>query len=459
MNKVIYCALATLVTGCASNSGVVPIGPATFMVSRQAATGFSGSGTLKADAFQEANQYCLSQNKKLQVVNTAEAQPPYIFGNFPKAEVQFKCLDANDQAPATSATENRVPSQKKTNDPVSWKSLGKSDDGEFFIDPNSIRKVDGLTYVWVKINFFKTQDKVQKYSSKGKIISAELENDVISCDSHTMAPVSIISKDANGGTIDIIDWDVKEWKFTSVPPGSTGDSVINAACSAQSGAPATGTAENSASAKLSSSGSGFIVSTSGYLLTNHHVANGCSNLKIRDSSKIEYDVTVIATDARNDLALLQTSTAVSLPAATFRANGSVEAGENVVALGYPLAGVLASEVNVSFGYVSATAGLADDTSKLQISAPVQPGNSGGPLLDQSGNLIGVVVAKLDAIKVAKAIGDIPQNINFAIKGEVAQVFLNAHKVKFKTATAAKKLENTDIANRGRAFTVLVECYK
>lgn len=224
-------------------------------------------------------------------------------------------------------------------------------------------------------------------------------------------------------------------------------------------APATSATENSASPKLSSTGSGFVVSTSGYLLTNHHVANGCSNLKIRDSSKIQHDVTVVATDARSDLALLQTSTALSLPAATFRANDSVEAGENVVALGYPLAGVLASEVNVTFGYVSATAGLADDTSKLQISAPVQPGNSGGPLLDQAGNLIGVVVAKLDAIKVATAIGDIPQNINFAVKGEIAQVFLKAHKVKFKTAATTRKLENTDIASRGRAFTVLVECYK
>ena len=78
MKKVLYSALVILVTGCASNSGVVPIGPDTFMVSRQAATGFSGSGTLKAEAFQEANQYCLSQKKKLQVVHTAEAQPPYV---------------------------------------------------------------------------------------------------------------------------------------------------------------------------------------------------------------------------------------------------------------------------------------------------------------------------------------------------------------------------------------------
>jgi hypothetical protein len=66
------------------------------MVSRQAATGFSGSGTLKAEAFKEANEYCMAQQKKMQVVNTSEAQPPYVLGNFPKAEVQFMCLDATD---------------------------------------------------------------------------------------------------------------------------------------------------------------------------------------------------------------------------------------------------------------------------------------------------------------------------------------------------------------------------
>lgn len=82
--------------GCASNSGVVPIGKDTYMVSRQAATGFSGSGTLKAEALQEASKYCEKQGKKLQVVSTSEAQPPYILANFPKAEIQFMCLDAND---------------------------------------------------------------------------------------------------------------------------------------------------------------------------------------------------------------------------------------------------------------------------------------------------------------------------------------------------------------------------
>lgn len=95
MKKCLLLGLA-IISGCASNSGVIPIGTDTFMVTRQAATGFSGSGTLKAEAFQEANAYCMGQGKALQVVNTQEAQPPFVFGNYPKAEVQFMCLNAGD---------------------------------------------------------------------------------------------------------------------------------------------------------------------------------------------------------------------------------------------------------------------------------------------------------------------------------------------------------------------------
>jgi len=94
--KTILALILLTLTACASNSKVTPIGKDTFMVSRQAATGFSGSGTLKAEAFQEANQYCENLGKSLQVISTHEASPPYIFGNFPKAEIQFMCLDSKD---------------------------------------------------------------------------------------------------------------------------------------------------------------------------------------------------------------------------------------------------------------------------------------------------------------------------------------------------------------------------
>ncbi len=80
------------VAGCASNSGVVPMGNDTYMVSRQAASGFSGMGTLKADAMKEAYAQCQKSGKSVEVLETIDAKPPYIFGNFPKTEIRFRCV-------------------------------------------------------------------------------------------------------------------------------------------------------------------------------------------------------------------------------------------------------------------------------------------------------------------------------------------------------------------------------
>jgi hypothetical protein len=99
--------LPLLLSGCAANSGVAPLGVDTFVVSRQAAAGFSGSGSLKGEALTEAGQYCAGQNKNLLVTNTKEAAPPYVMGNFPKAEVEFMCLSPGDPRLAPPPTQTR----------------------------------------------------------------------------------------------------------------------------------------------------------------------------------------------------------------------------------------------------------------------------------------------------------------------------------------------------------------
>ena len=84
-----------LLPACASNPGVAPTGPDTYMVSRQAATGFTGLGSLKEDALREASAYCVAQKRSMIIVGTTESQPPYVLGNYPRAEVQFKCIEAS----------------------------------------------------------------------------------------------------------------------------------------------------------------------------------------------------------------------------------------------------------------------------------------------------------------------------------------------------------------------------
>ena len=130
----------------------------------------------------------------------------------------------------------------------------------------------------------------------------------------------------------------------------------------------------------------------------------------------------------------------------------------MVVYGFPLSGAIASTGNATTGNVTALAGLRDDTRMLQISAPVQPGNSGGPLMDMTAAVVGVVVSKLDAVKVMEVIGDIPQNINFAIKANVAKGFLESYGIEHEIAPKAKELSVPDVTESARAFSVLVLCY-
>ena len=120
---------------------------------------------------------------------------------------------------------------------------------------------------------------------------------------------------------------------------------------------------------------------------------------------------------------------------------------------------LASEASVSAGIVSALAGPGDDRRLIQITAPVQPGNSGGPVLDSAGNVIGVVVARLDVLKVGRDAGYLPQNVNFAVAAGAARAFLDAEGVPYLTSPSQRALPTDQVAATGKRFTVLVECWK
>ena len=177
-----------------------------------------------------------------------------------------------------------------------------------------------------------------------------------------------------------------------------------------------------------SSGSGIVISESGYILTNDHVVDGCRELWVRRYGDIGRAAAVLHRDAANDLALVVAEGAIGAAAvAAFRTGVPVRAGESIAAYGFPLAGTLSSSGNIVSGNITAVTGVADDVRYFQISAPVQPGNSGGPLLDFSGSVVGIVNAKLNELAWARKTGDIPQNVNFAIKANVILSFLDAHR--------------------------------
>lgn len=207
-----------------------------------------------------------------------------------------------------------------------------------------------------------------------------------------------------------------------------------------------------------SSGSGFVVAE-GRALTNHHVIDGCRRVAVRTPQGATLPARVLAGDARRDLALLAIEGAAGPPLA-FRDNPAVARGEAVVTYGFPLSGVLSSGPTLTTGDISALAGLRDNPLHFQISAPVQPGNSGGPLLDAQANVVGVVVSKLNAMRIAQMTGgDIPQNVNFAIKGAEALRFLREQSVapRLAASTGADR-RASEVGEVAHASTLFIQCY-
>ena len=202
-------------------------------------------------------------------------------------------------------------------------------------------------------------------------------------------------------------------------------------------------------ASKASSGSAFRIAK-GQFVTNHHVINGCTALKIDGN----IGARVLASDAIKDLALVSISNDTG-ESAKIRTTRPL-LNEGVTVAGYPLNGIF-SGLAVTNGTISRLSGLKGDTGELQISAPVQPGNSGGPLLDSAGNVIGVISSKLDTIKMANAIDDITQNINFAVAGNALRGFLDAKGVNYNEAGNEREITGVQVAARASAFTVLIEC--
>ena len=173
------------------------------------------------------------------------------------------------------------------------------------------------------------------------------------------------------------------------------------------------------------SGSGFAVSSKGHVITNNHVIEGCQNVKIHNSGKA-IPATVVTYDPQNDLALLKGDfrPATVLPLS----NDRPELLQDVYVAGYPFGRKISTGVKVTKGIVSSLTGVGNNFSQIQIDAALQPGNSGGPILDDKGNVIGVAVAKLDIKKILKDFGVIPEGTNFGVRTNVVQTIADSANV-------------------------------
>lgn len=176
--------------------------------------------------------------------------------------------------------------------------------------------------------------------------------------------------------------------------------------------------------RASSTGSAFAVTANGLAVTNAHVVQGCGSVVDEQGRPVR----VLASDRRRDLALIDTGRGFG-SVVRFRPQAAVDLGETVLVFGFPYGQALGTGINVTNGIVTGLAGPGGDVSRFQMNAAVQPGNSGGPAVDDAGLLLGVAVGRLNDLAVLRATGSLPQGVNFAIRAAEVERFLAEQNVR------------------------------
>ncbi|MDA9582793.1 trypsin-like peptidase domain-containing protein [Amylibacter sp.] len=203
-----------------------------------------------------------------------------------------------------------------------------------------------------------------------------------------------------------------------------------------------------------SSGSGFAVSPDGYVITNNHVIEGCQEVILHTKEK-DIKTRVIAFDPQNDLALLkgdfQPKTVFAL------SNNRPELLQDIYVAGYPFGNAISSSIKVTKGIVSSLTGIGNNFSNIQIDAALQSGNSGGPIIDDNGNVIAVAVSKLDAKYMLENFGSIPENTNFGIKSSVVKSILDSNDVTRPNANQSE-ISKTKLGKMISSGTYYISCW-
>ena len=227
----------------------------------------------------------------------------------------------------------------------------------------------------------------------------------------------------------------------------------------------------------SGTGSGFFVSKMGHVVTNAHVVQNCNRVTVGDNASKQVLAEIVNTDGSNDLALLKLSSlemasaesksliqklsiaVVPLASKGLLRSEDVRLGEKVMVAGYPFGDFFSNSIKVTTGVVSATRGGGDDSGQFQLDAAVQPGNSGGPIYDSGGNIVGVVISQLDKLKMAKAIGSLPENVNFGIKASTVRQLLMSSGLPSKKAELTEEKSTEQLAEIAKSQALMVMCVR
>lgn len=286
----------------------------------------------------------------------------------------------------------------------------------------------GIVYLFSKV------DSPAPKKVVGGLSTTTITRLVIDCKSRRMSIANSAYFDARGNFLsrDL----VAEIKPLPISDKSIGAAYADAACGSVQPGSKQQSRDSSNAGKESSGGFGTAwLSDTGYLVTAYHVIEGARKFSILLPDKSVISAQIVAADKANDLAILSAPLPMSASRGIAIAKAPASLGATVFTVGFPHPDMLGLKPKFTSGQVSSTAGLADDPRIFQISTPVQSGNSGGPLVNQNGEVVGVISAKLSATVVLEKTGDLPQNINYAVKARYLQGLLAD--VPARTATPQK----------------------
>ena len=206
-----------------------------------------------------------------------------------------------------------------------------------------------------------------------------------------------------------------------------------------------------------SSGTGFFINDKGYFVSNNHVVEICSEVKTKNEGQT-YTANIIAVDKKNDLALGKVNFSdndyISM------SDDGARLGEEVIVAGFPFQQHLSESIKVTQGIISSLSGPGNDYSIFQMDAAVQPGNSGGPIINNQGELIGITVAKANSEAFYEETGSLPENINFGIKVETLKPFLSANKIKqpWSFFSSSNSMNGVELADKANNTTIHLQCW-
>ena len=297
-----------------------------------------------------------------------------------------------------------------------WAAIGvaSTNNQTLYVDRDSIEREGSFARFWIKLG-------VEKHFLSFNAYTDSIEQVVINCVERTFAVTKILGVKSNGERVSRKEVDPAALRFAKVEANSPIDNHWSQFCSTQVVSvqppqPPVAPVETPPAAPNSpdfSTGSGFFVTPDGYFVTNYHVIAGAETIALFDVNSKMHMAKVVRVDKANDIAVLKAEGKFkAIPVVTSR---TAKRGQSVITVGYPHANIQGLEPKVTGGIINSLTGLNNDARTFQISVPLQSGNSGGPLVTLDGNVIGVVAMKLSALAVLEETGDLPQNVNYAVK--------------------------------------------